>query len=321
MLAVNYWAYPQALWLLSVIPLFLWGYRRIFDSKRLIVDSSFPSDHLPKLTPLQWVLGYLPHALYLLALVACILALARPQIQSKWENQELRGQEILCLIDMSQSMVEVEGRLSSIKKYLMTLLESFDGDQMGIILFGEDAFTYVPITWDSKALQDLISQIQPGMIPSEGTSIGNAIALGLRRLESSQSNFPSMLLFSDGGNNRSLIAPMSASRLAAEKEVPLTAIIWRPNPDSLLLRQNMARDSLAWIQMTEMGGGDTYFLPFQSEIPGDFPILSESDFLTTQELNFRRVEELYPSLLLWAFVLLSLSFLLRYSAWSNPLEM
>ncbi len=323
MFAVNYWAYPQALWLLLVIPLFLWGYRKIFDSKRLIVNSSFPSDHIPNLTPIRWVLVYLPYVFYLLALVACILALARPQVQSKWENQDLKGQEFICLIDMSQSMVEVEGRISSIQTYLISLLESFDGDRMGIILFGEEAFTYVPITWDSKALQELIARIKPGMIPAGGTSIGNAIALGLRRLESSQSNSPSLLLFSDGGNNRSLIAPMSASRMAAEKEVPLTAIIWRPNPDSLRLRQNMARDSLTWTQMTELGGGRTYFLPFASDIPRDISIhlASDGDSLNRKELNFRRVKELYPNLLFGAFILLSLSFLFRYSSWSNPLEM
>lgn len=321
MFSINHWAYPEAFWLFLVIPIFIGAYLHLFQSNRLRVNSSYASDHFSEASSSQVFRSFLPHIFYLLALSASIMGLARPQFVSRWESKEGMGWDVLCLVDVSKSMVEVEGRLSHIRTYLQFFVDQQEENRMGIILFGEEAFTFVPLTWDKQVLKEMIDRIQAGWVPDEGTSIGNAIALALHRFEASKATAPYILLFSDGGNNRSLIAPLSAARLAASKQVPLSAFIWKPHPDSLLQVERVAQDVDTWNEITAANGGRTHFLPHLEPISNKMFTLPSKGLGEGTERGYRRVEDRYPSFLLVAIILLLVSWGIRSSSWANPLEM
>ena len=321
MFSINHWAYPEAFWLFFILPICIGGYLYLFHPRRLRIHTSYSGEHFPKAIPSEIIRSFLPHLFYLLALSAAIVGLARPQYVSRWESSEGKGWDIFCLVDVSKSMVEVEGRLAHIRTYLKTLLDRDQGSRMGIILFGEEAFTFVPLTWDQQVLKEMIGRIQPGWVPAEGTSIGNAIALALHRLEASRATAPYLLIFSDGGNNRSLIAPVNAAQLATTKQVPISAFIWRPHPDSLGQVQQLAKDSITWEGITAPYQGHTLFIPYSQPIAPNLFSLPEKRVGEGKEKGFRRVEDRYPPFLLAAILLLLFSWGIRSSSWANPLEM
>ena len=227
----------------------------------------------------------------------------------------------MCLVDVSRSMVEVEGRLGHIQTYLKELANQVEGSRMGIILFGEEAFTFVPLTWDQQVLQEMIDRIQPGWVPADGTSIGNAIALALHRLEASQATAPYIMIFTDGGNNRSLIAPVNAAQLASTRQVPISAFIWRPHPDSLHQVRQLAQDSLTWMQISAPYDGQVRFIPHSNPLAPNVFELPQEGAGEGIGRGFRQVVDRYPPFLLAAIIFLLVSWGVRYSSWANPLEM
>lgn len=317
---INHWAYPEAFWLFLILPVGVGGYVYLFHPRRLRVHTSYSGEYFSEASTFQVIRSFLPHFFYVLALCMAVLGLARPQYVSRWESSEDKGWDIMCLIDVSRSMVEVEGRLSHVRTYLKALIDREESSRMGIILFGEEAFTFVPMTWDKGVLDEMIDRIQPGWVPAEGTSIGNAIALALHRLEASQAAAPYLLIFSDGGNNRSLIAPAQAAQLAHTRQVPLSACIWRPHPDSLHQVEQLGRDSLTWRELTAPYGGQTLFIPHLKPIDTMLSMLEESAGEGI-ERGFRRVQDRYPFFLFAAIVFLLISWGIRYSSWANPLEL
>ncbi|MEM6628701.1 MAG: VWA domain-containing protein [Bacteroidota bacterium] len=262
----------------------------------------------------------MPHLFYLLTLSCVILALARPQYVSQWENEELSGKDIYFVVDLSNSMVEARGRLEEMRRFMDKFIEGHPENRMGIIVFGEEAFSYVPLTWDTKALQQMIMRLQPGIVPAEGTAMGNALYLALHRFEVAQAAAPGILLLSDGGNTTSIISPTSAARLAGQQKVPIHSMIWKPNPDSAQLVSNFSRDSLAYLEMGRLSGGNTQLIP-HADVLEDYSVnFSTLDSESIGSLSFRLAEDKYDLFVWLALIFLLISFCIRASSWGNPLE-
>lgn len=56
-----------------------------------------------------------------------------------------------------------------------------EGDRVGLVVFGEGAFTQCPLTTDGALLSAALARVEPGMA-GEATALGDALALAVKRV-------------------------------------------------------------------------------------------------------------------------------------------
>ena len=107
-----------------------------------------------------------------------ILALSRPQSEKNRENVEIKGSEVMVLVDVSKSMLveDMNGlsRLSIMKKELARLIKLFSGQRVGLISFSGVAALVSPLTLDHSALGVFLEALSPQSHIMQGTDFGGA---------------------------------------------------------------------------------------------------------------------------------------------------
>ncbi|SDI77790.1 vWA domain-containing protein [Pseudomonas abietaniphila] len=204
--------------------------------------------------------------LWLLLLVAA----ARPQ----WLGDPLpvaaSGRDLLVAVDVSGSMDypdmvwqnEEVSRLTLVKQLLGDFLEHRQGDRVGLILFGSQAYLQAPLTFDRKTVRVWLDEARIG-IAGKNTAIGDAIGLALKRLRSRPAQSRVLILVTDGANNAGQIDPATAARLAAGEGVKIYPIGIGADPDKgatsiLGLNPSLDLDEPALREIAEISGGQ-YF--------------------------------------------------------------
>ena len=164
---------------------------------------------------------YLQVTLRLLAISFLILAAARPQ--RGVENSEIttEGVDIMIAIDTSPSMqaldffVENERveRLTVVKNAVTDFIKKRGHDRIGMVVFGEEAFTQSPLTYDHEVLLNFLDNMTVGMA-GDATAIGSALGLAVKRLKDLESKSKIIILFTDGRNNIGVLLPEKAAEIA-----------------------------------------------------------------------------------------------------------
>ena len=211
-------ASPKAFLLLIFPGLYLlW---QIFRGRR-----SYPTLTLPILEGLKTnrspVRGFIKKYLFLLrilALVALITALARPQTSFNEEEVSTEGIDIVVALDVSGSMLARDfqpDRLEAAKKKAEDFLDSRKNDRIGLVVFAGESFTQCPLTIDHKVVKKLLGEIKNGLI-EDGTAIGMGLATSISRLKESETESKVVILLTDGVNNAGFIDPLTAVEAALE---------------------------------------------------------------------------------------------------------
>jgi Ca-activated chloride channel homolog len=150
-----------------------------------------------------------------------IVALARPQIGNTLTESNSEGVDIMIAMDTSGSMqaldFKIEGeavdRLSVVKKVVAEFIEKRQGDRMGLVVFGEEAFLQCPITWNHTLLLEFLKEVEIGMA-GDATAIGSAIGVAVNRMKDLKAKSKILILLTDGRSNAGRIAPLKAAELA-----------------------------------------------------------------------------------------------------------
>lgn len=209
-------AYPFMLYCLAIIPLIgIWYWQKHKSASTDITYSSLKFFEGVQPT-LREKLVHLPAVLRGLALAVIIVALARPQTFSSGENVYTEGIDIVMLLDISGSMLAEDfkpNRLDAAKNVIDEFIAGRTTDKIGLVVFAGESFTQCPLTIDYSVLRNLLRDIQSGML-EDGTAIGTAIANGVNRLKDSEAKSKTMILLTDGVNNRGEIDPITAAQIA-----------------------------------------------------------------------------------------------------------
>ncbi|MBH37709.1 aerotolerance regulator BatA [bacterium] len=162
-----------------------------------------------------------------LILFLMVITLAKPQSVNVEKEIMNKGIDIMMLLDTSGSMAaedfQPKNRLQVAKETMKNFISKRQSDQIGLVVFGSDAYTQAPLSMDYKIIGNLFNSIELSMA-GDGTAIGMAIATGLNRLKSSTSKSKIMVLLTDGENNTGDIDPTRASELARDIGVKIYAI-------------------------------------------------------------------------------------------------
>ena len=154
------------------------------------------------------------------ALTLVILMLARPQFGSKMETVKRSGVEAVIALDISNSMLAEDvtpSRLDKSKKLISRLVDTFNNDKVGLIVFAGDAFTQLPITSDYISAKMFLETINPSLISTQGTDIAGAINLAMKSFTPNEGVGRAIVLITDGENHEG--GAVEAAQEAAKKGV------------------------------------------------------------------------------------------------------
>lgn len=211
-------ARPEYLYLLALIPLLIgfFYYALIIKSKRLktLGNKALLRTLMPEASHIR------PRVKFYLLLTAFILSvfmMAGPQFGAKLEKQKRQGVELVIAVDVSNSMLSQDlkpDRMSRAKRVLNTLIDNLQNDKVALMIFAGDAYVQMPLTTDVSSAKMFLSNINPGMVPVQGTAIGMAIKRSMQ-LFSNQDNGAgkSIIIITDGENHEDDAVKMAEEAL------------------------------------------------------------------------------------------------------------
>ena len=163
--------------------------------------------------------------------IGLILAIMRPQWLEPHTEERSEGYDLMLAVDASHSMealdFTVEGRQVSrmqvVKGVMGRFIEGRLDDRVGLVIFGSQAFVLSPLTVDRQAVRHLLSDLVP-RIAGDGTAMGDALGLGVKKLRERPEGSRVLVLIADGENTAGTIPPLEAARLAAREGIRIYAI-------------------------------------------------------------------------------------------------
>lgn len=174
-------------------------------------------------------------ALRLVVVALLLLAVMRPQTGRALTEVSTEGIDIVLVIDASGSMKALDldaherslsrrrDRLEVAKGVVETFIAARTNDRIGIVVFGEEAFTQCPLTLDHGVAATFLDQLEIGMA-GDATAIGSAVGVATKRLKDTEAESKVAVLLTDGRSNAGALSPLMAAEAAAALGVRLYTI-------------------------------------------------------------------------------------------------
>lgn len=208
---------PTYLWLLWLIPLLV-GVRFLYALKQRKRLRTFGDPKLLKLLvpDASAIRQHVKFGLLMGALALLIVALARPQLGTRISHEKREGIETIIALDISNSMLAedvVPSRLEKSKLMVENLVDHFNNDKIGLIVFAGEAFVQLPITTDYVSAKMFLNDIDPSLIASQGTDIGGALRLAMHSFTQDDRSGKAIIVITDGEDHEG-----EAEEMAREAE-------------------------------------------------------------------------------------------------------
>ena len=315
-------ASPYALLLLLLVPIILALRRR--QQYTVAVRYSSIADVAalaPSLTTRwRWILP----CLRTLALVLCIIALARPQQGLGAIKVSREGIAMLMVVDISGSMaaldLQIDGRQSSrlntVKQTFRTFVQGGKnltgraGDLIGMVTFARYPDSVCPLTLDHDTLLALLDQVEIVTLPEEdGTAIGEAIALGVERLKDSTARSRVMIVLTDGVNNAGDTEPRQAARIARALGLKIYTIgagtrgvamvpVRAPGGQTVLQRIRVDIDEAMLTEIATLTGGQYFRATDGAALQAIYSEIDRLEKSTNVTEQYQQYAEFFPFVLL-----------------------
>jgi Ca-activated chloride channel homolog len=221
-------ATPYAFLLLLAIPPVIWYRRR--RRRPAMAASSVPATTGPASSPALMVHRLLP-VMYYGILVLLVAALARPQWGTRRLPIDAPGINIILALDLSESMAALDfqdggkviNRLEAVKKVVADFISKRSIDRIGMVVFGSQAYTQLPLTRDYETITEILDRLKIGAA-GRSTAIGDAIGISLKRLADIKSRSNIIILLTDGRSNSGELQPEVAAEIAHKLGVKIYTI-------------------------------------------------------------------------------------------------
>jgi Ca-activated chloride channel homolog len=219
-------AYINFLYLLVLVPALIAFFIYAFRRKRKAL-ALFGNLDLVKLLSASvsrkrqvWKAGVLVAAVLFL-----VIALARPQFGTKMKTVKREGQDIVVALDVSLSMMAEDikpNRLEKARHEISTMIDKFQGDRVGLVAFAGKAFVQCPLTLDYGAAKMFLDAMEPGLIPTPGTAVGEAITRSVSCFSAQERKHKILILITDGEDH--VGEPLEAAKTAAKEGVVIYTV-------------------------------------------------------------------------------------------------
>ncbi len=254
---------------------------------------------------------------WLLWLMWCflIIALSGPQAIGEPLPEQKEGRNIMLALDLSGSMEQMDmqlnqrpvTRLAVVKVAASSFIKKRVGDRIGLVLFGTNAYLQTPLTFDRTTVQQMLEDATIGLA-GQTTSIGDAIALSVKRLKETPLKSRVLVLLTDGSNNSGNLEPIKAAEIAKKYHIKIYTIglgaeqqvmngifgpqIYNPSQD---LDESLLK------KMAHLTGGNYFRAKDSKQLSAIYQQINELEPVEINAEQFRPVYLYYPIPLTIAF--------------------
>jgi Ca-activated chloride channel homolog len=185
-------------------------------------------------SPVRYILKF---GLAMLALSVVIIAMVNPMRAGRMDKVERKGVDVMIALDVSNSMLAEDikpNRLEKAKHLVNRLIAQLPDDRIGLVLFAGRAYMQMPLTTDHGAAGMYVQNAQPGVVPSQGTMISDALKLSTSAFNTKERKYKSIVLITDGEDHdpQSLeIAKQLAANGVIVNTVGIGSAVGTPIPD------------------------------------------------------------------------------------------
>jgi Ca-activated chloride channel family protein len=164
--------------------------------------------------------------------VLVITSLAKPMMIAEPIEQIKSARDLLVAVDLSGSMEVADfkaddgtiiSRLTAVKSVLAEFSAQREHDRLGLIVFADAPYLQAPFTEDHETWLTLLNETEIGMA-GQSTLFGDAIGLGIKLFEKSESKNKVLIILTDGNDTGSRVPPIEAAKVAAKKGLTIYTI-------------------------------------------------------------------------------------------------
>jgi Ca-activated chloride channel family protein len=277
--------------------------------------------------------GRILAALRWLTLILVILALARPQLGEGLAKIKASGIDIVVALDLSGSMrsedFEIRGqrvnRLEIAKDVLQSFIQKRGNDRIGLVAFAGRPYIVSPPTLDHDFLLENLARLKLGMI-EDSTAIGSALTTAVNRLRDLQGKSKIVILMTDGQNNAGKVPPLTAAEVAQtlgikvytigvgiKGKAPMPYNDGFGNKRYAMVDVDIDEETLR--RISDRTGGAYYRADSSAALREIYATIDRLEKTEAELKKFQRYRELFPFLVLPAFVLLMLELILANTVW------
>lgn len=267
----------------------------------------------------------------MLVLACLLLALAQPEHVGPQLPQPAQRRDLVFIVDNSVAMnlrdyvfdQQRVARLTVLKGVLSRFVDQLRGDRISIVLYADEPYTLVPLTYDHGLVHNALERIGTGLA-GRSNAVGDAVALAVKEAGETEARRRVLVLFSSAARPTGTIEPLDAARLAAQRQLRLYTVAIGAGSAAAEERRSSGLiydpADLARLQtMAEITGAEAYVTTDTRELNAAIATIGrlETDPVAVEPRYVRR--PLYQWPLLAGGLLLSvaqLGALLRRRQWS-----
>jgi len=276
----------------------------------------------------QRFLNKIPLSLRAGCLVFLVITAARPQLFNVSREVRSSGVDIILCVDTSGSMQAMDfklngepvSRLTAVKKVVNEFIKKRETDRIGLVVFGEEAFTQSPLTMDKGLLLNLVEKMEIGMA-GDRTALGSAIAIGGKRLKDLQAESKILILLTDGRHNAGDITPEQAADAVGALGIKIYTIgVGGKGPAPFrvktifgtgIVHQQVDLDEETLRKVAEIASGKYFRAADSRELSEIYDTIDQAEKTEVKVKEFFHFRELYYYFLIPALLLFGLEILLR----------
>jgi Ca-activated chloride channel family protein len=227
MLGFEWW------WAMLLLPVPLLARRLLPATNNADVALAVPLLNRYRFTdsPISKSAGHVARICFWLFWICLIAAASRPFWLGEPLSRTVSGRDLMLAVDISGSMSEADmtinsnaaSRIEVLKVVVEKFIQRREGDRIGLILFGTNAYTYVPLTFDLDTLTALLADVSTGLA-GRHTAIGDAIGLAVKTMRQQDTEHKVLILVTDGSNTAGFGNPVVAAQVAHQQGLTIYTI-------------------------------------------------------------------------------------------------
>ncbi len=261
---------------------------------------------------------WLPGALFTLAAILLVGALARP-LKGREESQVItEGIDIMLVVDASSSMSRagIEANLSNlvvVKEVVARFVEARENDRLGLLSFAAYPRSECPLTLDKQAVLEQLQMLEVVRANSEedGTAIGVAVGFAASKLKDSDAKSRVIILLTDGEQNVTTVDPEAATRLCKELGIKVYTVgAGRVVIDGLMGRREVPLNTHLLESMARDTGGRFFRARDGAALQAVYDEIDALERTERLDVRYTDYEDLYLWLIIPAAALIALGQLL-----------
>lgn len=165
------------------------------------------------------------------AIICAIIALSSPIKELQTIHTKTDGIDIVMSLDTSGSMRQVgfdsedmrKNRWIVVQEIVSDFIKKRNNDNISLIVFGTAVMTASPLSYDKRALEQILSHLDIG-VAGDKTALIDSVASGVNMLKESKAKSKIMILLTDGEDTASQIPLKVVQDLAKKYKIKIYTI-------------------------------------------------------------------------------------------------